>query len=198
MIRRIFWVMQNRTFKEERQGKYVWSPQTNKSGGKNKGYELMKMIHKGDIIISCVAGNIVAISEAKTNCYEAPKPGEILNSVNDQNWKREGYRVDLNYKDLKNKYYIDEYDRKWTVKHFSEDSPFQKDGKSKTRYMNYICYEQAKYFIDKILANKNEYNEVLDFIHKLDKELQSNYKYKIDYTKDSEEVYMVADSGYKK
>ena len=37
----IFYVFQGKTYREERTGGYVWSPQLNKAGGRNVGYEKM-------------------------------------------------------------------------------------------------------------------------------------------------------------
>ena len=60
-----FWVYQNKTFFEEANGGFLWSPKYAKDGKKNPGYEAMKEVHKGDIILHSYMGRIVAISKAK-------------------------------------------------------------------------------------------------------------------------------------
>lgn len=67
----VYYVFQGETYDEERAGEYVWSPQLNKSGGKNVGYTMMTNIHKGDFILHNSNGKIVSISVAKDDYYEA-------------------------------------------------------------------------------------------------------------------------------
>ena len=61
---------------EERTCGYVWSPQLNRSGGKNAGYTMMTSIRKGDFILHNSNSKIVSISIAKSDCYEANQPLE--------------------------------------------------------------------------------------------------------------------------
>ena len=61
----VFYVFQGETYREERTGGYVWSPQNNKSGGANAGYTTMTKIRQGDFILHNSNGKIVSISIAR-------------------------------------------------------------------------------------------------------------------------------------
>ncbi|QPQ34437.1 protein NO VEIN domain-containing protein [Lysinibacillus sp. JNUCC-52] len=93
-----FIVMQNKTYREELNGGYIWSPQKNKAGNKNHGYERMKEVKKGDRIFSCYNQAIQAVGIAIVDCYESPKPQEF----NNQKWEVKGFRVDIEYSILEN------------------------------------------------------------------------------------------------
>ena len=67
----IFYVNQTRTYKDEKEGGFVWSPQLTTNGRKDKGYTTMTHIKKNDLIIHCSSGMLKAISIANSNCYEA-------------------------------------------------------------------------------------------------------------------------------
>lgn len=72
--RNYFFVFQNKSFDEEYNGGYLWSPQQNKSGRKIPHWEQMKNVKKGDLIIHSYTKEIIAFSVAKTDVYEANRP----------------------------------------------------------------------------------------------------------------------------
>lgn len=49
---RYWWVNQNRTFRQEVDGGYLWSPKRNKNGHRNPFYEFMREVSPGDIVFS--------------------------------------------------------------------------------------------------------------------------------------------------
>ena len=58
----IFLVNQGQTYKFEREGGYIWSPKLNKAGQRNRGYDLMKEVRRGDYILHNSGGKISASS----------------------------------------------------------------------------------------------------------------------------------------
>lgn len=72
----VYYVFQGETFNEERTGGYVWSPQLNRSGGKNAGYTMMTSVRKGNFIRHNSNGKIASISITKSDCYEVNQPLE--------------------------------------------------------------------------------------------------------------------------
>ena len=52
----IYLVNQGQTYKYEREGGYIWSPKLNKAGQRNRGYDLMKEVRRGDYILHNSAG----------------------------------------------------------------------------------------------------------------------------------------------
>ena len=74
-----FWVYQNQTFFEESNGRFLWSPKYTRDGKSNPGYEAMKEVRDGDIILHSYMGKIVAIGKAQGRCYSAHRPGAAFN-----------------------------------------------------------------------------------------------------------------------
>ena len=64
----IFLVNRGQTYKHERAGSYIWSPKLNKAGQRNRGYDLMKEVRRGDYILHNSRGRIAAISVVQEDC----------------------------------------------------------------------------------------------------------------------------------
>ena len=91
--RNYFYVMQNKTFAEEYSGGYLWAPQQGNNGSAaNHSWSRMQSVKAGDVIIHGYKQQVVAISIAKSDCYSAQRPEELV-----ADWKREGWRVDSDY-----------------------------------------------------------------------------------------------------
>lgn len=88
---RIFIVHQGLTFGEEYKGGYVWAP----ASGIHH-HERLTNIHKGDIIFNYAGGEIQAVSEALSNCFNSPRPS----ALSGYNWGLMGYRVQIRYQVL--------------------------------------------------------------------------------------------------
>lgn len=73
----IFLVNQGQTYKYEREGGYIWSPKLNKAGQRNRGYDLMKEVRRGDYILHNSGGKISAISVVKEDCKSGSQPREL-------------------------------------------------------------------------------------------------------------------------
>ena len=52
-------------------------PRLNKNGKRNKGYTTMTYVERYDFILHHSNNEIVSISEAISNCYDAKKPHEL-------------------------------------------------------------------------------------------------------------------------
>jgi hypothetical protein len=98
---RYWWVNQNRTFRHELAGGYLWSPKRNANGARNPFYESMREVAPGDVIFSFVDARIAAIGIAKSYCWECPKPVEFGNAG--QNWENVGWRVSASFTPLLHK-----------------------------------------------------------------------------------------------
>lgn len=98
---RYWWVNQNRTFRQEMAGAYVWSPKRNANGARNPFYESMREVSPGDLIFSFVDTRVAAIGIAKSYCWECPKPTEFGNAG--RNWENIGWRVNVSFTRLLNK-----------------------------------------------------------------------------------------------
>ena len=130
---RYWWVNQNKTFKQESEGGYLWSPQFNKNGGRVWHYETMKEVKPGDIIFSYCDTVIKAIGIARSRAYQAPKPDEF--GPAGSQWNKIGWRVDVVYFPLDNqispRQHIDVL-RPLLPKRYS---PLQPDGRANQVYL---------------------------------------------------------------
>ncbi|MBQ8824048.1 MAG: hypothetical protein IJZ64_02315 [Ruminococcus sp.] len=143
----IFYVFQGETYIEEYSGGYVWAPQRNSSGHKNIGYTMMTNIKKDDFILHNKKGNIVAISIAQTDCYNAIQPKELLQANTTVNWQSEGYRVDTKYFEFDTPLNVKNY-RDWLKDHYVKESAFNRFGKGKQQYMCRLAKEHADFLIN--------------------------------------------------
>jgi putative restriction endonuclease len=95
-----WWVNQNRTFRQEIDGGYLWSPKRNQNGHRNPFYEFMREVAPGDIVFSFCDTRIAALGIISGYCRESPKPEEFGNAGT--NWSRIGWRVGVRWQRLAN------------------------------------------------------------------------------------------------
>lgn len=98
---KFWWVNHNQTFKHEFEGKYIWSPKTNRGGGQNPFYNFMRHVCPGDIVFSFSDTRIQGFGVAVFHCYTSPRPNEFgrIGEV----WDAIGWRVDVNFQAFTNK-----------------------------------------------------------------------------------------------
>ena len=156
----VFYVFQGETYDEERAGGYIWSPQLNKSGGKNAGYTMMTNVKKGDFILHNSNGRVVAISIAKADYYEATQPRELSVAETSVEWNDEGYRVDTEYFDFEIPLYTTNY-KEWLESHYIEGSAFTRVGRGKQQYLCHLADEHAIFLLEKAIGLQND-EQVLD------------------------------------
>ena len=86
----IYFVSQGATFKEEKEGEYIWAPLKTRTGLSVHHWDRMEDIKLGDIIIHYENKKIFAISKAKTTYYlsKNPFPGDLT-------WEQDGRKIEL-------------------------------------------------------------------------------------------------------
>lgn len=95
---RFWWVNQNKTYRHEVPGGYLWSPKTKANGTRNPFYEFMREVSPGDTIFSFCDTVIKAVGIAQSHAYEAPKPLEF--GAVGAYWDLVGWRVDVRFSKL--------------------------------------------------------------------------------------------------
>jgi putative restriction endonuclease len=95
---RYWWVNQNKTFRQEVQGGYLWSPKRTRGGRLNPFYEFMREVAPGDMVFSFADTRIRAFGIALSHAYEAPKPPEF--GAAGRNWEAIGWRVDVSFQEM--------------------------------------------------------------------------------------------------
>lgn len=157
-----FFVFQNKSFKAERSGGYLWAPKLNAAGGKESSWVMMEEVRKGDIIVHSVSKNIVAISVATSDCYSANQPQELKR---EQLWQDDGYMVDCKYIDIKNPIVTSDYKDEILKLQPSVYAPFNNLGRGNTGYLFASNRELTGFIIEKsVKANPylNEFKSVFE------------------------------------
>ena len=92
-----WWVNQNQTYGTEVPGGFLWSPKTNKNGGKNHFYDNMQVVRSGDLIFSFCDTKIKAVGVATGSAQTADKPN--FGGAGD-NWQKEGWLVPVEFAEV--------------------------------------------------------------------------------------------------
>ncbi len=149
----IFYVNQTKTYKDEKEGGFVWSPKFDNRGKDFIGYTTMTFIKKNDLIIHCSSGKLKAISIAKSDCHDSKKPDYKYFDASD--WPEEGYRVDTDYTELENSVIMANH-REWLSKNYVKKSSFNRYGRGKQQYMSQIDDKHAFYLLDAALKRQKD------------------------------------------
>ena len=96
---RYWWVNQNRTYRFEVPGGFLWSPKTRADGGRNYFYQTMAEVMPGDIVFSFCDGFIKAIGIVQRQAETAPKPDFRTAG---SNWSAEGWYVEVEFAEIEN------------------------------------------------------------------------------------------------
>lgn len=99
-----FWVNQKQTYKQEREGGYLWAPKRNSDGNQHWGWKTMVKVNPGDIIFNNVNGALRSYCIATSAAYDFAKPAEL-----EQEWEQLGWKIDARYIDLPKPVVISEY-----------------------------------------------------------------------------------------
>lgn len=131
--RRYWWVNQNRTFRQEVGGGYMWAPKTTKAGHRMTAYDNMREIAPGDVIFSFHRSAIAAVGVALSSGYDCIVPEEF--AAEGKRWNSNGWRVDVRYTRLSGKLeprrHMDVLRRLLPGKY----SPLQADGRGVMHYL---------------------------------------------------------------
>ena len=112
--------------KKEIEGGYVWSPKTNKNGGRNETYLNLTRTAINDTVFSYAHGNIMAVGRVTGPWREAARPSEFGN-VGEQ-WDHEGWLVPIEWVLLERPYSPRAYLSRIVDSLPEKYSPIQKDG----------------------------------------------------------------------
>ncbi|MHA6484483.1 HNH endonuclease [Paenibacillus sp. strain BS8-2] len=138
-----FFVFQNKTFKEEKAGGFLWAPKKNKKGQSEHHWTRMTEVQKGDVIFNSVDGELHSIIIAKGSCIESNKP---IDFDSDDQWGQEGWKVAATY--IETPFTIRYKDHMESILAIQGDkyAPFNSIGRGNTGYLFSISEELAEYF----------------------------------------------------
>lgn len=95
-IMRYWWVNHKQTFRQEFGGGYVWCPKRKKGGIRNHFYETMRVVQRGDVVLSYADAAVQGYGLARTHCYSCPRPDDF--GKVGETWDESGWRVDVAFK----------------------------------------------------------------------------------------------------
>lgn len=84
-----WWVNHNQTARQEIGGEYLWSPKTEKGGGRSEFYNNMRRAVPGDIVLSYSDQAVRFVGRVTDYAFTAPKPAEFGNAGS--NWSAVGW-----------------------------------------------------------------------------------------------------------
>lgn len=88
-----WWVSQNQTHKQERDGGYLWAPKSGANGVVFHHWSNMNLVRPGDVIFSYAKQSIGAIGVASSAAFDARQPEEFGGA-----WDTDGRKVDVVYR----------------------------------------------------------------------------------------------------
>ncbi len=152
-----YWfVNQGTSYDEERKDGYLYAPAKNEKGTTLTHWSNVKHVKKGDIIFCNKKGYIISVAKALSDGYDSVIPDNIKGL-----WYSKGFKVDIEYIDLKNKFRFNEYKDKYMENLNPQENPFDSNGNAKMGYLFPIERENAHLFLDAMHDNN-----VLSFINK--------------------------------
>lgn len=101
-----WWVSQNKTYRDEREGGYLWAPKRNENGQTFFHWQNVAKVKPGDIIFSYFKQHLVSVSTASSEGFDAPIPSGWEDK---HPWHADGWRVNVDYEDLEKPLYIMEF-----------------------------------------------------------------------------------------
>lgn len=139
-----FLVFQNKTYKEEMSGGYLWAPKRNIKGQTFFHWENMTKIRKNNIIFSSVNRKIISVNIAKTDCFDAPRPVAFDKL---QMWESDGWMVKAKYYSLKHPIDIDVNIKKILFMLPDKYAPFNSSGRGSQGYLFEISQKLSDFFL---------------------------------------------------
>lgn len=158
-----FFVMQNKTFKQEFEGGFLWAPFRTANNRRNASWELMDKVEYGDVIIHSFHKSIVAVSIAISDCYYGQRPQEGFDD-----WELEGRRVDTEYYLFHQKIVTSDHMEQLVSLQPKKNAPFHCGGRGNTGYLFSATKEMFEYIIRetaKLQQNEIDRHEVLKFLN---------------------------------
>ena len=83
----VWWVNQGKTYRQERDGKFIWAPQTISSGATLGHHENVSRVQATDIVVHYANGSVVALGQVQAAAEESSKPTALEN----EQWGKDGW-----------------------------------------------------------------------------------------------------------
>jgi hypothetical protein len=138
-----WWVNQKQSYREEREGRYLWAPLKSVVGSSLSHWESMAQVRAGDVVFHHARG-IRALGTVVTAAVPSPMPPELPKM-----WERDGRLVRVEYSDLRKPIMADEIPLGRRV---SERGPFASTGRVNQGYLYPLSNEFANWVLTTFAA----------------------------------------------
>lgn len=95
---RYWWVNHKQTYRQEVEGRYIWSPKARSDGGQNTTYDNLRTVLPGDVIFSYAGAQIQQVGVVNRPAVSCPKPEEFGSAG--RNWHLDGWMVPVEWRAL--------------------------------------------------------------------------------------------------
>jgi 5-methylcytosine-specific restriction enzyme B len=136
-----WWVNQGQTYKQEKEGGFLWAPQKSKQGIPLPHHVNLVNPCPGDIVFCYSARELKSIGVVQQAAIEASKPSEISS----HEWQEEGYLLKLDYFDFVPSIGKVDIPHEWRLK---EGGPFDINGNLKQGYFFSLTKEFARKLLE--------------------------------------------------
>lgn len=140
-----YWVFQNKTYKEEFEGSFLWAPKS--KDRKIKHWETMLKLNIGDLIIHSYFGKIVAIGEVTKKSFECNQPDNLKHN---NRWNNDGYKALCKYTLLNIPLSTKIINKKVYELQPDKNGPINKLGRGNTGYLFDLNLETFNYIKEEL------------------------------------------------
>lgn len=151
-----WWVNQGKTYKEEKEGSFLWAPIDDGFFHWNN----MTYIQEGDIVFSYSKGELKAYSSVVKNAYKEVNPF----NKNSELWDKQGNKVDLVFNELQTSIPLTTFNEELKPLLQEQYSPLNRNARVNQGYLFRMTDEAGAFLSD--LIEKKEHVEIEDQIER--------------------------------
>jgi hypothetical protein len=135
----IWWVNQGSTYKQSREGGFLWSPIWDGNGIERAYWKTMAEVRVDDVIVHCTKGKIVGLGRATSEAYQSNRPADFPqpSELEALHWGKTsvGRRVNVEYFDLEPPIPVESVASRITALNIAK-GPLDKNEKPKQSYLH--------------------------------------------------------------
>lgn len=142
-----WWVNHKKTYKQEHEGSYIWSPKTKRNGDYHQTYTNLTLVKPGDVVISYGGAQLRAIGVVIGRHQGQPKPEELRKAG--ENWSEDGWLVPVVWSVLKQPIAPKKYLERIVDMLPEKYSPLKRDGNGNENcYLGSISPELGNFILN--------------------------------------------------
>lgn len=132
-----WWVNQGKTYKQEKDGEYLWAPKANRAGYPVPHHVSLLKAKHGDVIFCYSEKELKSIGIVQSKAIESQKPSEIKSD----DWQKDGYLLKVKYYDFQPSIDKNEIPIEWRK---NDQGTFDINGNIKQGYFFELSHDFAR------------------------------------------------------